>query len=120
MNAKDPKPNRPPSDYVLLPEVTHPQGREKAFEDAFKAMVRFMIEENDNPTLAYAIDKTDRVVTEANRELLSEADLTEWENACDEFEAMSVEDQDAWIERVLATYPRMDELPDLDLYNRLN
>ncbi len=32
-------PKRRESDYVILPSVTHPGGRVKAFEDAFKAMV---------------------------------------------------------------------------------
>ena len=47
-----------PDDYVLLPSVTHPGGREMAFKDAFKAMARSMIETNDNPTIAYPIGKT--------------------------------------------------------------
>ena len=41
--------------FVLLPSVTHPQGREKAFDDCFKALVRTMIEAMHNPTIAYAI-----------------------------------------------------------------
>ena len=109
-----------PDDYVLLPSVTHPGGREKAFEDAYKAMVRFMIEVNDNPTMAYAIDKTDRVVTAENMKLLSEEDLAEWEAVCDEFESMSEEGQKAWIAGVLARYPSIEGLPDLDSYNDIN
>lgn len=100
-------------DYLLLPSVTHPQGRAQAFSDAFKAMVRFMIEVNKNPTVAYAIAKTDRIVTSENRHLMSQDDLAEWEDACDEFEAMSEQEQKAWIETVLASYPKVDELPDL-------
>lgn len=114
----DQKPHN--DDYVILPSVTHPQGRAKAFEDAFKAMVRFMIEVNNNPIVAYAIDKTDRVVTEENRKLLSPKDLDEWDAACDEFESMSAEEQQAWVDEVLATYPKINELPELDGYNRLN
>ncbi len=106
--------------YVLAPSVTHPQGRERAFEDAFKAMARFMIEVNDNPTVAYAIDKTDRIVTEQNRKLLSEEDLAEWDAACDEFDSMSDEEQDEWIENVLESYPSIERLPDLDSYNHIN
>ena len=118
MNDDRPQPN--PDDYVLLASVTHPGGRETAFKDAFKAMVRFMIETCDNPTIAYAIDKTDRMVTEENMKLLSEHDLVEWETACDEFESMSEEEQEEWIEQVLANYPTMDGLPDLDSYNDIN
>lgn len=43
----------------------------------FKAVVRAMIEVNDNPVMGYAIDKTDRIVTESNMRLLSEEALTE-------------------------------------------
>ena len=47
---------RPKDGYLLLPSVTHPQGREKVFSDAFKAMVRAMIEINDNPTVSGGAD----------------------------------------------------------------
>ena len=50
MNDHRPEPG--PDDYLLLPSVTHPGGRERAFKDAYKAMVRFMIEVKDNPTIA--------------------------------------------------------------------
>ena len=118
MNDQRPEPG--PDDYVLLPSVTHPGGREKAFSDAFKAMVRAMIEVNDNPTFAYAIDKTDRIVTTESLDLLPAEALDEWDAACEEFEAMSPEEQKAWIDSVLSSYPRMEELPDLDGYNHLN
>ena len=116
----DQPPYSKPSDYVLLPSVTHPGGRDKAFTDAFKAMVRFMVESIDNPTIAYAIDKTDRMVTEENRDLLSAEDLTEWDEACEQFESMPEEEQLRWAEQVLADYPTMDGLPDLDSYNDIN
>lgn len=107
------------SDYAILPSVRHPQGREKAFDDAFKAMVRFMIEVNNNPSVAYAIDKTDRVVSTENVKLLSEDEIDEWNAACDEFESSSREEQEAWLDRVLRTYPKLEDLPDLDGYNHL-
>ncbi len=44
MSKRKRRKSRPKDGYVLLPSVTHPQGREKAFEDAMKAMVRAMIE----------------------------------------------------------------------------
>lgn len=118
MADQPPHPN--PSDYVLLPSVTHPGGRDKAFTDAFKAMVRFMVESIDNPTIAYAIDKTDRLVTEENRELLSAEDLVEWDEACEEFESMAKGEQQRWVEQVLANYPTMEGLPDLGSYNDIN
>ena len=116
----DQPPDPSPSDYVLLPSVTHPGGRDKAFKDAFKAMVRFMVESIDNPTIAYAIDKTDRMVTEENRKLLSADDLVEWDEACEEFESMPEEGRQSWVDQVLANYPTMEGLPDLDSYNDIN
>ena len=65
----DPPLQPSPGDYLLLPSVTHPGGREKAFEDASKAMRRFVIEANNNPTVAYPIDKTDPVGNAENRKL---------------------------------------------------
>ena len=82
---------RPKDGYLLLPSVTHPQGREKLFSDAFKAMVRAMIEISNNPTVAYAIDKTDRIMTTENQHLLSPEEQAEWDAACAEFDAMSPE-----------------------------
>ena len=108
------------SDYVLLPSVTHPQGRVRAFADAIKATVRLMIEVNQNPTLAYAVEKTDRIVTSENMGLLSEEELNEWNEACDEFDAMSWQDQYAWVNRILATYPKCSDLGDPDGYNHVN
>ena len=97
--------------YVLLPSVTHPQGRERAFENTMRAMVRAMIEINDKPTVAYAIDKTDRIMTTENRHLLSPKEQAEWAAACAEFDAMLPEQRQAWIEKVVSTYPRIDKLP---------
>ena len=86
----------------------------------FKAVVRAMIEVNDNPVMGYAIDKTDRIVTESNMKLLSEEALAEWNESCEEYELMSPEDRQAWIDMVLSSYPKMAELPDLDSYNDIN
>ena len=77
-------------------------------------------ESTGNPTVAYAIDKTDCIVTEENIDQLPEQTLAEWEAACDEFEAMSEKKQEAWIQKVLSGYPTMEELPDLDSYNLIN
>ena len=111
---------RPKDGYVLLPSVTHRQGREKAFEDAMKAMVRAMIEINHKPAAAYAISKTDRIVTTENRHLLSPEDQAEWDAACAEFDAMSPERRKAWIDNVISTHPKIDKLPDPDSYNEIN
>ncbi len=108
------------SDYVLMPSVTHPQGRARAFSDTFKAVVRFIVEIDNNPALGYAVDKTDRVVTSENMGFLSDDELDEWVDACDEFDLMSPHQQNTWIGEVLATYPKLHELPAPDLYNHIH
>ena len=112
--------HKPDDDYVFFPQVKHPQGRDRMFTDQWKAMVRFMVEEFDNPVLAYATEKTDRLVTEETLKLLSPEAVQEWHDACNEFEAMSDEEQEAWIDKVIATYPKMDNLPDPDGYNEIH
>ena len=79
-----------------------------------------MIEVSDNPTMAYAIDKTGRIVTAENIKLLSEDDLAEWGEACDEFESMAEDKQQIWIKTVLSSYLAIDGMPDLDSYNDIN
>ena len=111
---------KPDDHYVFFPQVKHPQGRDQMFTDQWKAMVRSMIEELENPVLAYAIEKTDRIVTEETLKLLSPEAVQEWHEACEEFEAMSDEEQEAWIDKVIATYPKMDNLPDPDGYNEIH
>ena len=71
------------------------------FADQWRALIRTIIEVLDNPTLAYATEKTDRLVTEANMKQLPPAAVDEWHAACDEFEDMSPDEQDAWIDKVL-------------------
>lgn len=120
MKRKKRKKSRPSPSYVLLPGVTHPQGRAQAFTDAMKAMVRGFIEVNKNPTVAYAIDKTDRIVIAENQELMTKEDIAEWKAACDEFQEMLESEKKAWIDNVLSTYPRVDELPDPGGYNQIH
>ncbi len=119
MKKRKRKKTPPREGYVLLPSVTHPQGRARLFEDAMKAMVRAMVE-SGQPMWGYAIDKADRIVTTENRHLLSPEEQAEWDAACDEFEAMWADEQRAWTDKVLSTYPKMDQLADPDSYNAIN
>src|SRR6266404_4162978 len=120
MKKRRQKNHSPPDGHVLLPGVSHPQGRPRAFADAMKALVRGFIEVNNNPTVAYAIDKTDRIITTENRKLMTKAHIAEWKTACNEFQRMSDEKKKAWIENVLLTYPKIDQLPDSLSYNDIN
>ena len=108
------------SDYVLFPSVKHHQGRDRAFSDAFKAMVRFMVEVNDNPTAAYAIDKTGLVVSTENMTILSEDDLKDWDDACEEFVSIPEAKRQAWMDKVTRSYPRLEDLPEPEDYNLLH
>ena len=49
-------------------------------------MVQAMKLANIDPAKIYAFEKTGRLVTEENLDVLTEADLTEWEAAIDEYE----------------------------------
>ena len=84
-----------PTTSCCIPEVTHPQGRHRLFLDVMRAMVRMTVEKLGKPVLAYATDKTHRMVTDENRHLIPPEGLAAWEAACDEFDAMAPADQDA-------------------------
>jgi hypothetical protein len=49
-------------------------------------MVETMKRAGIDPALIYAYEKTGRLVTEDNQQLLSNADLAEWEAAIEEYE----------------------------------
>jgi hypothetical protein len=50
-------------------------------------MVQAMKKAGLDPALIYAFEKTGRIVTEDNQHLLSDADLTEWQAAIQEYRA---------------------------------
>ncbi len=82
--------------------------------------MRLIVEELDDPTLAYATEKTDRLVSKETMEQMPPEAIEEWEAACEEFEDMSPDEQGARIEKVLTTYPAMDDLPNPDGYNEIH
>ena len=68
---------------------------------------------------AVVIDIRNEVAINPNYSFSME-DLDEWEDACEEFESMSADEQQAWIDTVLSTYPSMDTLPEPETYNDIN
>ncbi len=92
----------------------------KLFADQWRALIRTIVEVLDNPTLAYAVEKTDRLLTEEAMKRVPPEVAEEWEAACDQFEEMSPDDQNAWIEKVLTAYPKMEDLPDPEGYNEVH
>jgi hypothetical protein len=67
-----------PNDPVFF-DLPHP-------EQVEHMTVQAMREARLDPALIYAYEKTGRLVTEDNQQLLSEADLAEWDAAIEEYE----------------------------------
>ena len=74
-NGREPGP-----DDLLFPDLPHPEQIEHL-------TVKAMKEAGIDPAIIYAYEKTGRLVTEANQHLLSDADLDEWQDAIEEYEA---------------------------------
>src|SRR5262249_59332820 len=67
-----------PNDPVFF-DVPHPEQVEHLTVEAMKAA-------GLDPAIIYAYEKTGRLVTEDNQQLLSDADLAEWDAALEEYE----------------------------------
>jgi len=57
------------------------------FEHMEHEMVEMMKEAGLDPAIIYAVEKTGRLVTEANQHLLSDVELDEWNAAIEQYEA---------------------------------
>src|SRR6266849_6810385 len=68
-----------PHDSVFF-DMPHPEHVEHMTVQAMK-------EAGIDPAIIYAYEKTGRLVTDDNQHLLSEADLAEWDDAIEEYEA---------------------------------
>ena len=74
-HGREPRPNEP-----ILKDLPHPEHLEHMMvEDMKKAGI--------NPAIIYAFTETGLLVTEENKDLLSDQDLDEWHQAIDEYEA---------------------------------
>ena len=73
-NGREPTPDDP-----VFPDMPHSEHVEHE-------MVEMMKRANIDPAKIYAFEKTGRIVTEENQDILTEADLLEWEAAIDEYE----------------------------------
>ena len=69
----------PGPDDPVFPDMPHPEHLEHE-------MVEMMKRANIDPAKIYAFEKTGRLVTEENQDILTEADLMEWEAAIAEYE----------------------------------
>jgi hypothetical protein len=68
-----------PDDQIFF-DLPHPELLEHMTVEAMK-------EAGIDPAIIYAYEKTGRLITEDNQHLLSDADLDEWEDAIEEYEA---------------------------------
>ena len=74
-HGREPRPDEP-----ILKDLPHPEHLEHVMvEDMKKAGI--------NPAIIHAFIETGLLVTEENRDLLSDKDLEEWHNAIEEYEA---------------------------------
>jgi hypothetical protein len=69
----------PGPDDPVFPDMPHPEHLEHEMVEAMKLA-------NIDPAKIYAFEKTGRLVTEENQDILTEADLMEWEAAIDEYD----------------------------------
>lgn len=70
----------PGPDDPVFPDMPH-------FEHMEHEMIELMKETGIDPAIIYATEKTGRIVSEENMPLLSDAELEEWEDAIEEYEA---------------------------------
>jgi hypothetical protein len=73
-NGREPAPDDP-----VFPDMPHPEHLEHE-------MVEMMKRANIDPAKIYAFEKTGRLVTEENHDILTEAELMEWEAAIEEYD----------------------------------
>lgn len=79
-----------PEDPLFFdPDADQPQFRSEAQQNAiWESMCNMMLAAGCDPAIVYAARKTERIVTRANRKNLTPAELTEWNNAVDEYRSM--------------------------------
>ena len=70
----------PDPDDLVFPNMPH-------FEHMEHQMIEAMKEAGIDPAIIYATEKTGRIVSEENVELLSDIELEEWEEAIEEYRA---------------------------------
>jgi len=70
----------PGPDDPVIPDMPH-------FEHAEHQMIEAMKEAGIDPAIIYATEKTGRIVSEANMNLLSDVELDEWNAAIEEYQA---------------------------------
>ncbi len=78
--GRDPAPEEP-----IFFDPDHPTPRPLQVEPTEAMVAQMMRKAGLRPELIYAFEKTGRLVTESNLDVLSEEELKEWEGAIDEY-----------------------------------
>jgi predicted NAD/FAD-dependent oxidoreductase len=76
-----------PDDPVFFdPSAAAPQFlSDESADELRKSLLQAAADSGMDPAIVYAMNKTDRIVTEANVQFLTDAELQEWNNAIDEY-----------------------------------
>lgn len=95
---------------TLKQPMLSPRQRPKELNLVMRAMVRAMVEVNNDNTAAYAMDKTKRYFTDHQLEQNDSKHARAWRDAQEEYIKMGWQKQSKWRERVMRTHPRLDKL----------
>lgn len=87
-----------------------PRKRPAAFNVAFKAIIRKMVELQNNLPTAYAMTKTQQFFVEDDWKKARGKDALKFCELCHEFESMSFDLQLEWMTTIKRTYPRLAQL----------
>jgi hypothetical protein len=81
--GREPGPDNP---LFFDPGVAAPQFlSDKSQEEVWKSLLQAAGDSGIDPAIVYAMNKTGRIVTEANAQFLTDAELQEWHDAVDEY-----------------------------------
>jgi hypothetical protein len=81
--GREPGPDDP---LFFDPSVAVPQFRsDESTDEIWKSLLQAVGDSGIDPVIVYAMNKTGRIVTEANLEFLTDSELQEWNDAVNEY-----------------------------------
>ena len=87
-----------------------PRQRPKALNLVMRAMVRAMVEQHNDLSVAYAMDKTKRYFSEDQFKDNESKAARQWQDAVEAYLQMRWKQQLAWERGVMRRHPRLDKL----------
>jgi len=113
-NEVDEQEQWPPIDHEFEQLLEHPtlspRQRSKELNRVMRAMVRMMVEVQNDESTAYAMDRTKRCFTEHQLENTDSKHAKAWRDAQIEYTRMGWKQQLRWRDHVMRTHPRLDRL----------